>query len=172
MAQRLFIHLNCHSAYSLLEGALPVERLVKLAAAHSMPALGIADTANLFGALELSEKAAKAGIQPIVGCKLPIRFEAEDGEGPRAGPRHTRRGAGGQCGGLTGPARRPVHGSRHARVPRPTEPGAERAPDWKNDDQPGTFRVPWKHVNSAALTRARSWSSWIGSRVRSICCCI
>jgi DNA polymerase III subunit alpha len=82
--RRLFIHLNSHSAYSLLEGALPVERLVKLAAEQGMPAVGVADTANLFGALEFSEKAAKAGIQPIIGCKLPIRFE-EEASGARGG---------------------------------------------------------------------------------------
>jgi DNA polymerase-3 subunit alpha len=68
-----FIHLNCHSAYSLLEGALPVDTLVSLAAADAMPAVGVTDTANLFGALEFSQKAAKAGIQPIIGCKLPVR---------------------------------------------------------------------------------------------------
>ena len=54
-----FIHLNCHSAYSLLEGALPLPTLVKLAAADGMPAVGVTDTANLFGALEFSEKAAR-----------------------------------------------------------------------------------------------------------------
>ena len=77
MASPGFIHLNCHSAYSLLEGALPLSALVKLAAADGMPAVGVADTANLFGALEFSEKAAQAGIQPIIGCKLPVRFEPE-----------------------------------------------------------------------------------------------
>ena len=45
-----FIHLNCHSAYSLLEGALPLATLVKLAAEDGMPAVGVTDTANLFGA--------------------------------------------------------------------------------------------------------------------------
>ena len=72
-----FIHLNCHSAYSLLEGALPIAALVKLAVADGMPAVGVTDTANLFGALEFSEKAAAAGLQPIIGCKLPVRFEPE-----------------------------------------------------------------------------------------------
>ena len=67
MASPGFIHLNCHSAYSLLEGALPLAALIKLAAADRMPAVGVTDTANLFGALEFSEKAAHAGIQPIVG---------------------------------------------------------------------------------------------------------
>ena len=87
-----FIHLNCHSAYSLLEGALPLATLVKLAAADGMPAVGVTDTANLFGALEFSEKAAGAGIQPIIGCKLPVRFEAEpEFDARRPGPQRRSR---------------------------------------------------------------------------------
>ncbi|MDQ3557781.1 MAG: DNA polymerase III subunit alpha, partial [Pseudomonadota bacterium] len=87
-----FIHLNCHSAYSLLEGALPIGKLVKLAAEDGMPALGVTDTANLFGALEFSEKAAGAGVQPIVGCKLPVCFEPEGGhEARRFGPERPSR---------------------------------------------------------------------------------
>ncbi len=87
-----FIHLNCHSAYSLLEGALPLSTLVKLAAEDGMPAVGVTDTANLFGALEFSEKAAEKGIQPIIGCKLPVRFEPEaDLEARRPGPHRKSR---------------------------------------------------------------------------------
>jgi len=63
-----FIHLRTHSAYSLLEGAIQVGDLPKLAADHAMPAIAITDTGNLFGALEFSEYAAKAGVQPIVGA--------------------------------------------------------------------------------------------------------
>ena len=96
-----FIHLNCHSAYSLLESALPIDTLVSLAAADAMPAVGVTDTANLFGALEFSEKAAKAGIQPIIGCKLPIRFEPEDGDATGAGA-HLRGGRGETGRGIAG----------------------------------------------------------------------
>ncbi len=39
-----------------------------------MPALGIADTGNLFGALEFSEKMVEKGIQPIVGCQVAVDF--------------------------------------------------------------------------------------------------
>ena len=57
-----------------------------------MPAVGVTDTANLFGALEFSEKAAEKGIQPIIGCKLPIRFEAEaEFEARRPGPQRRSR---------------------------------------------------------------------------------
>ncbi len=69
-----FVHLKVHSAYSLLEGALPIEKLAKLATAMRFPALGLTDTNNLFGALEFSEKLWSAGVQPIVGCTLDIDF--------------------------------------------------------------------------------------------------
>ena len=70
-----FVHLNAHSAYSLREGALTIEALAERAKADSMPALGIADANNLFGALEFSEKMAKAGIQPIIGLRLTVDFD-------------------------------------------------------------------------------------------------
>ena len=72
-----FVHLRVHSAYSLLEGALPIAKLIDLAADDGMVAIGVTDTANLFGALEFSEKASGAGIQPIVGCGLPLVFDGE-----------------------------------------------------------------------------------------------
>ncbi|OYW54800.1 MAG: DNA polymerase III subunit alpha [Hyphomicrobium sp. 12-62-95] len=65
-----FIHLKVHSAYSLLEGALPIGKLAKLADGYGFPALGISDTNNMFGGLEFSDKLAGAGIQPIVGVSL------------------------------------------------------------------------------------------------------
>jgi len=71
-----FIHLRARSAYSLLQSAVQVKDLVKLAAKHAMPALGLADANNLFGALEFSEAAAEAGVQPIVGVTLDVRDDA------------------------------------------------------------------------------------------------
>jgi len=69
-----FVHLKVHSAYSLLEGALTIARLAKLAVGNGFPALGLTDTSNLFGALEFSDKLAAAGVQPIVGCTLQVDF--------------------------------------------------------------------------------------------------
>jgi DNA polymerase III subunit alpha len=71
-----FIHLRARSAYSLLQSAVHVKDLVKLAAKHDMPALGVADANNLFGALEFSEAAAEAGVQPLVGLTLDVRDDA------------------------------------------------------------------------------------------------
>jgi DNA polymerase-3 subunit alpha len=85
-----FVHLRVHSAYSLLEGALPIKVLAKLAAADRQPALGIADTGNLFGALEFAEKMAEKGIQPIIGCQLALEFGdgAEHGSNGGSRQRH------------------------------------------------------------------------------------
>ena len=73
-----YVHLHVHSSFSLLEGALKVGDIVKAALADRQPALALTDTNNLFGALEFSEKAAGAGIQPIPGLQLTVAFEAPD----------------------------------------------------------------------------------------------
>jgi DNA polymerase-3 subunit alpha len=80
-----FVHLRVHSAYSLLEGALPLARVLKLAIEDGQPAIAITDTGNLFGALEFSEKAAEKGLQPIVGCSLAVDFGDEPADRRRPG---------------------------------------------------------------------------------------
>jgi DNA polymerase-3 subunit alpha len=72
-----FVHLHVHSAYSLLEGALPIGKLAEFAKADQQPALALTDTDNMFGALEFSEKLAGYGIQPIIGCALALDFGDE-----------------------------------------------------------------------------------------------
>jgi len=73
-----FVHLHVHSAYSLLRGAMKVQKLAELAKADHQPALALTDTDNLFGALEFSDKLAGYGIQPIVGCELAVDFGDQD----------------------------------------------------------------------------------------------
>ena len=67
-----FVHLRVHSAYSLLEGALPLKKILYKAAGDSQPAIAITDTNNLFVALEFSQKAMDDGLQPIIGCQVSI----------------------------------------------------------------------------------------------------
>src|SRR3984957_10918577 len=73
-----FVHLHIHSAYSLLEGALPIARLAELAKADRQAAVALTDTNNMFGALEFSDKMAGAGIQPIIGCTLSVDCGDQD----------------------------------------------------------------------------------------------
>ncbi|CEJ13484.1 DNA polymerase III subunit alpha [bacterium YEK0313] len=74
MASARFVHLRVHSSFSLLEGALSIAKLAKLASADRMPALAVTDTNNLFAVLELSEKLTGSGIQPIAGLTLGVDF--------------------------------------------------------------------------------------------------
>ena len=84
MSQPRFIHLRLHSAYSLLEGAVPVKKLADLCKAAGMPAVALTDTGNLFAALEFSETLAKAGVQPIMGCQLALAHAEPAHPGERA----------------------------------------------------------------------------------------
>ena len=72
MANSNFIPLRTTSQYSLLEGALKIEKIVEKAISNKMPAVGLTDRNNLFGALEFSEKLISNGIQPIIGCNLTV----------------------------------------------------------------------------------------------------
>ncbi len=72
MAHADFIHLRNHTAYSLAEGALKIDALIDNCKRQRMPALAITDTNNMFGAIEFSDYATKAGIQPIFGVQLAL----------------------------------------------------------------------------------------------------
>ncbi len=79
-----FIHLRTHTEHSLLEGAVPVKKLVELCQKAQMPAVAVTDTNNMFAALEFSVTAMGAGVQPIVGCQIAIAHDpAQAGERPR-----------------------------------------------------------------------------------------
>ncbi|WP_244480827.1 DNA polymerase III subunit alpha [Mesorhizobium sp. Root157] len=80
---RMFIHLRVHSAYSLLEGALQLGKIVGHALKDESPAIAVTDTNNLFGALEFAQKAVKDGIQPIIGCQIDLAFSGENADGQR-----------------------------------------------------------------------------------------
>ena len=72
-----FVHLRVHTAYSLSEGAIRIKELVKMCDKKGMPAVGIADKANLFGALEFSTYCSDSGVQPIIGVQLAVRREGD-----------------------------------------------------------------------------------------------
>ena len=72
MPHAAFVHLRVHSAYSLSEGAIKADKIAALAREAAMPAVAIADTANLFGALEFSQACVAKGIQPILGCQIAL----------------------------------------------------------------------------------------------------
>ena len=89
---RSFVHLHCHSHFSLLDGAGPIEGLIGKAKNSGMNALAITDHGNLYGALEFYQKATAAGIKPIIGYEAYIapgsRFQKEAPTGDQEASYH------------------------------------------------------------------------------------
>ena len=77
----VFIHLRNHTAYSLCNGAIFISDLIKKVKKNSMPAVGICDSFNLFGALEFSLACKNNDIQPIIGCEILINLASQLMEG-------------------------------------------------------------------------------------------
>jgi DNA polymerase-3 subunit alpha len=69
---RPFVHLHCHSHYSLLDGAGSIGRLLGRAKSHGMTGLALTDHGNLHGALEFYKKAKEVGINPILGYEAYV----------------------------------------------------------------------------------------------------
>jgi DNA polymerase III subunit alpha len=67
-----FVHLHLHTEYSLLDGAIGLDNLIKKALNLKMPAVAVTDHGNLFSALDFYLKATKAGIKPIIGCEIYV----------------------------------------------------------------------------------------------------
>lgn len=69
MNQADYIHLHVHTQYSLLDGACRIKKLFEKAKEYNMPALGMTDHGNIFGAIEFYQEAKVHGIKPIIGCE-------------------------------------------------------------------------------------------------------
>ncbi len=67
-----FVHLHCHSHYSLLDGASPIKGLVARAKELGMNALAITDHGNLYGAIEFYKACQDAGINPVLGYEAYV----------------------------------------------------------------------------------------------------
>ena len=67
-----FVHLHCHSEYSLLDGANRIDDLIARALEFEQPALAITDHGNMHAAWEFQEKAKKAKLKPIIGMEAYV----------------------------------------------------------------------------------------------------
>ena len=79
MEHSRFVHLHCHTEYSLLDGANKVDKLLERIKALKQPAVAMTDHGNMFGAVEFYREAMSHGIKPIIGCEIYVaptsRFE-------------------------------------------------------------------------------------------------
>jgi len=65
-----FIHLRCHSEYSVVDGVVRIKDYVNSAKSDAMPALGLTDISNLFGAVKFYRAARNQGIKAILGADV------------------------------------------------------------------------------------------------------
>ena len=67
-----FVHLHCHTDYSLLDGACDIDQLMKIMVEQKMPAVAMTDHGNLFGAVKFYNSAKASGIHPVIGCEMYV----------------------------------------------------------------------------------------------------
>ncbi len=68
-----FNNIKIHTQYSICEGAIKIDDLVEHCKENKIKCVGLADSYNLCGALEFSEKLSKAGTQPIIGTQINLK---------------------------------------------------------------------------------------------------
>jgi len=67
-----FVHLHCHSEFSLLDGANRLDPLIKRAAELEMPALALTDHGVMYGTADFYTKCKGYGVKPILGVEAYV----------------------------------------------------------------------------------------------------
>ncbi len=75
-----FNNFKIHTQYSICEGAIKIDELAEYCKVNKIKSLGLADSFNLCGALEFSEKLSKVGTQPIIGTQINIKHSNISGK--------------------------------------------------------------------------------------------
>jgi len=65
-----FVHLHCHTQFSLLDSACEIGSMMRKAAADGQKGVALTDHGNMFGAFKFVAEAEKAGVKPIIGCEF------------------------------------------------------------------------------------------------------
>lgn len=72
-----FTHLHLHTDYSLLDGAITIDKLIAFGKKHEFKSLAITDHGNIFGAVKFFQQATKAGIKPILGMEAYLTQDSK-----------------------------------------------------------------------------------------------
>ncbi len=73
-----FVHLHLHTEYSLLDGACKIDNLIEHCKKNGVDTVCITDHGNMYGTLQLAEKAVAAGIKYIIGCEFYLTKDMHD----------------------------------------------------------------------------------------------
>ncbi len=65
-----FVHLHCHTEYSMLDGAIRLKDLCERAKNFGMPAAAVTDHGNMFAAASFQKTCSAYSIKPIFGCEV------------------------------------------------------------------------------------------------------
>ena len=75
-----FIHLHCHTEFSLLEGAIKIKDLLHKVKTENMGRVAITDNGCMYGAIDFYVRMKEEGLNPIMGAELYVvenRFEKD-----------------------------------------------------------------------------------------------
>jgi DNA polymerase III subunit alpha len=75
VSDKNFNNIKIHTQYSICEGAIKIDDLAEYCKSNKIKSIGLADSYNLCGALEFSEKLSKVGTQPIIGTQINLKFQ-------------------------------------------------------------------------------------------------
>src|SRR3989344_4526713 len=69
-SRSVYVPLNVHSQYSILNSTASVSLLAKTAKRFKMPAIAITDDGNLYGVVDFYKACRSQGVKPIIGCEM------------------------------------------------------------------------------------------------------
>jgi len=72
-----FVHLQCHSEYSICDSLVRIPQLMDKAKAMRMPAIALTDYMNLFATVKFYRRAQSAGLKPILGADIVLDHEGK-----------------------------------------------------------------------------------------------
>ena len=78
-----FVHLHCHSEFSLLDGLSRVDDLVERAVELNQPAIALTDHGAMYGTMPFYRAATKAGIKPIIGIETYMAMRSMQDKDPQ-----------------------------------------------------------------------------------------
>jgi DNA polymerase-3 subunit alpha len=77
MSAPAFVHLRLHSEFSVVDGVVRLDKVVKAAADDGQGALALTDAGNMFGAVRFYKAARGAGVKPILGVDAWVSNDAD-----------------------------------------------------------------------------------------------
>ena len=78
MPGRGFSHLHVHSEYSILDGLIRIEELMKWTKENGAGYVALTDHGNLYGAVHFCREAKEAGLKPLIGIEAYISPTTRD----------------------------------------------------------------------------------------------